>query len=876
MNLRVSLMAFTACTMVGMVATGGVARAQTAPAATAPAADTTPAAPTAETERLEKIRIIRKKELFKEQDLPSAVSHVTPQEIEQAGQVGSVQSILRTTPSVNEYQSGIGESVPVLTIRGVRLYELSETLDGNPLSDFLSGGQGGFLDNNIGDPVTLDQLSDTKVFPGVAPPDDQGFGSGGGTIAYTTKDPEKTQSTEIFGGIGQFNTSHAGFELNTGSINGQPDGAKALLRYDQGYTNGYTDDTNQRYGDMLFKVEQPYDNGFSKVSLTVLYNRGFGYINTAPLPTTLIQQNSYSYNFPKSLTFTSQNNKYLTVNLHDETYINQYITVSGSVFYNRTASTFLSYQNPNSINYSPSFPYQITFQVPYFATGAIGPTAEGLGVATVENPTIGGNLQYDPLIFFPGGQVGAEATDPNSGVPYNTESASYAYGEAAELINGHTNTIGITPRASIFLPNQTIKVGALIAKENSGGNEFIYGDSNVPQEPGYNELSNGGGAQRSVYQAYVQDQIDLFNDKLHLSPAVTLASTYTSSISNEGLNQAGNVKEQNFKSIAEPYFGISYDLPDHFTAYADYGKGGYFAPIGDYAENNINGVLTLTSPNPEIVHLYQAGLRYQDTNFYANFDAYYQKITDADSFFVNYATGAEDDGNDGAEQFSGYEANFTYRVTPQFTLSGNGSYTRAVYLNSYFANDTPFEDQFGYVFKGDPLASVPNWLATIAGDYTNGNFTAHVEEQYTGQQYITYDFSPVLTYTGPNITNNPGCSEGSPYPNECLALATVPDSKNQSLLKSIIGGAIPFQMQPGFLISNFVLGYDFPVPNLSIKKLHVALNVENLFDAHYVSHLYNSYAEIPDGQGGFQLTSAYTSEFYGPPRVITVEVSAKF
>jgi iron complex outermembrane receptor protein len=374
----------------------------------------------------------------------------------------------------------------------------------------------------------------------------------------------------------------------------------------------------------------------------------------------------------------------------------------------------------------------------------------------------------------------------------------------------------------------------------------------------------------------VQDQIDLFNDKLHVAPAVTLASTYTSSISNPGLNQLSNVKEQNFKSIAEPYIGVSYDLPDHFTAYASYGKGGYFAPITDYAENQINGSLVLTSPNPEIVHLYEAGLRYQDDRFYANIDTYYQKITDADSFFVNYATGAEDDGNDGAEQFSGYEADFKYRVTPNFTLSGNGSYTRAVYLNSYFASDTPFEDQFGYVFKGDPLASVPNWLATIGGDYTNGNFTAHAEEQYTGQQYITYDFSPVETYTGPNITNNPGCSEGSNIPNECLALATVPDSKNQSLLKSIIGGAIPFQMQPGFLISNFVLGYDFPMPQLSIKKLHVALNVENLFDAHYVSHLYNSYAEIPDGKGGFELTSAYTSEFYGPPRVITLELSAKF
>jgi len=863
-HLRRNLLLFTACTMVGMVAAAATARAQT----------TT----TADTYKIQKIKVEYKKLLLKEKDLPSAVFHVSAEQIAAQGQMGSIQSVLRQTPSVNEYQSGPGQGVPVITIRGVRLYELSETLDGNPMSDILNGGQGGFLDNNIGSPIVLNQLGDdgTTVYPGVAPPADQGFGSGGGTIAYTTKDPALTKSAEIFGSYGSFDTSDLGFTLNSGSLDGTEDGARALLQYDQGYTNGYTDDTNERSGDMLFKIVKPYDNGLSNVSATVIYNRGFGYINTAPLPTALIAQDGYSYNFPKSLTFTSENNGYLTANISDTTYINPHLIVGASLFYNRTTQSFLSYQNPDSINYSPSFPYQITFQVPYFSTGAIGPTAEALGVATVANPTIGGHLTYDPLTFFPGGIAAAENTiDPSSQVPYADETSGYAYGEAAELNNSVTNTIGFTPHASIFLPYNTIKVGALIAKENSGGTSFIYGNSDVPQIPGYNETSNGGGSQRSVYQAYIQDEILLLNGKLHLQPAVTVVGSYTSSLSNESFNYPAS-KLQNFDSIAEPYMGVSYDLPYNMTAYASYGKGGYFAPLSDYGLNDINGVLSLSAPKPEIIHLYEAGLRYDTPTVGANLDAYYQKISDADSFFVNYATGAADNGNFGAEQFRGYEGDLAYKITPDLSVSGNASYTQATYLTSYFANDTPFEDQYGYVFKGDPLASVPDWLANMSLDYTKDNFGFHFNEEYTGSQFITYDFSPDLTYTGPNITNNPGCSEGSNIPNECLALATVPDSKNQGALKTLLGGQIPDIKQPAFWVSNLLLTYDMPLKNEGIQKLHFALNIQNLFDAHYEEHLYSSYAEIPDGHGGYAITSEYNSAFYGPPRSITLEVSAKF
>jgi len=862
-NLRGSLLLFTACTMASAV-TLHAARAQSTGVAV-------PGDGSAESSsyQINTIHVLAKKLILKEKDLPSAIFHITPQEVEAEGQLGSVESVLKNAPSVNEYQSGVGQGVPVLTVRGVRLYELSETLDGNPLTDILYGGQGAFLSNNIGSPVTLQEVGTTTVIPGVAPPSDQGFGSGGGTIAYTTMEPSDTKSAEVFGSYGSFNTSNAGFNLNTGKIGTGDDAATALLHYDEGYSDGFIDDTNERDQDMMFKIDKPYDDGLSKISLDVIYNRGFGYINTAPLPTALIAQDSYSYNFPKSLTFSSQNNRFLTANLADETFVNPYLKLYANLFFNRSAGTFLSYQNPNSIAYSPSFPYQITFQVPYFATGAIGPTAQALGVATVPNPTIGGYFNYDPLIFYPGGVAAAVA----SGNALTT--VGYSYGESAELIQAVTNTIGFTPHASIFLPYNTIQVGALIAKENESAQEYYWGNPDVPEKQGYNEATQGGGDQRSVYQVYITDKADLLNNTLHINPGVTVASAYTSSISNESLDDPA-AKLQNFNSIAEPYLGITYDLPDHFVAYADYGKGGYFAPISDYGLNNINGVLSLTAPKPEIVHLYEAGIKYDSDVLAATLDAYYQKITDADSFFVNYSTGAEDDGNTGAQQFRGYEFQSTWDVTPNFSIDDAASYTDARYLSSYFALDTPFEDQYGYVFKGDPLASIPNWLAHLTFDYKLGNFGAHLTEQYTGSQFSTYDFQPAITYTGPNVTSNPGCSEGTNIPNQCLGLATVPDSKNQGALKTLIGGPIPELQQPNYFLTNLLLTYDLPLQNEPVKKLHFELNIQNLLGVHYLEHLYSSYAEIPDGKGGYAITSEYNSAFYGPPRSITVEVSAKF
>ncbi len=868
-NLRNRLLLFTAFTMASGLGASIAARAQTPTPVTVPDSSSAPLpviVPGQGTPedlnayQIQKVKILYQKLLLKEKDIPNAISHITKQQIQAEGTLGSVQSVLRQSPSVNEYQSGPGQGVPVLTIRGVRLYELNETLDGTPMTDILYGGQGNYLNNNIGSPVNLDQLDDVTVFPGVAPPADQGFGSGGGTIAYHTKSPTAERSAEVFGSYGSFDTSDAGFELNTGSLNGQADGARALLRYDQGYTNGFIDDTNERNQSMLFKAVKPYDGGLSNISLTVIYNRGFGYINTAPLPEALIAANSYSYNFPKSLTFTNQDNKYITAILHDETYINPSLILSGDLFYIHNDESSLSYQEGSSVGYNPAFPYQITFQIPYFAYGPVGATAVANGAATAPNAGAAG-FTYDPFSFAP---AGSDPTNPGS----------YTYGESAELVLTHSNTIGFQPKANIFLPFNNITIGGLIAKESSDEIEYMYGNPNVPETLG-NAYEYGGGDQRSVYQAYIQDKIDLLNNTLHLQPAVTVASAYSSKISQFTFDYPP-YKLQNFNVIAEPYLGISYDFPEHITGYTSYGKGGYFAPLSNYSpETDPNGnIIGTTAPKPEIIHLYEAGLRYDTGRLYINADVFYQKITDADSFFTNYQTGQTVNANDGSQQFRGYELATEFRVTPALSFFGNTSFNQANYLSNYFALDTPFEDQFGYVFKGDPLASVPNWLANFGLSYTADNFSARLTEEYTGQQFLTYDIPANVNTTLPNVTDNPSCDQGSGIPNECLALATTPGYPNT--VKALLSnGAVPYIKQPGFLVSNLLLTYDLPIHGRDIKNLHFELNIQNLLDVHYKSHVFNAPAEIPQN-GEYALTPAYFSDFYGPPRSFTFEMAAKF
>ena len=207
---------------------------------------------------------------------------------------------------------------------------------------------------------------------------------------------------------------------------------------------------------------------------------------------------------------------------------------------------------------------------------------------------------------------------------------SYAYGELSENTYYHSNEVGITPKFTFFFPHNTITVGALVAKESSEQSQYIYGSPNMPEINGYNSTQFGGGMQRSVYMGYVQDKIDLLHDKLHILGGLRATGAYSSNINQVNYGIYNPYKLQNYSRSGDPYIGVSYDLPEHLTAYGSFGKAEVFAPVNDY---QVGSSGTTVAPGAETVHLYEGGVRYDTPKLYLNVDYYYQKVNHAFGFY---------------------------------------------------------------------------------------------------------------------------------------------------------------------------------------------------------------------------------------------------
>ena len=762
--------------------------------------------------------------LLKEKNVASAVSEVGQAEIQSTGALGSVQSLLKQTPSVNSYQVGVGQNTPELTVRGVRYSELSTTLNGIPINDLLSGGQGGFLSDNIGNAITVGQTSSVNVYPGTAPVDVQGFGTNGGTIAYQTLKPTPKPFVEVTGGVGSFNFNEYGITVNTGAIPGT-DGLLALLRYDRSENSGFVQNTQSRYRDFSASFDKPYNDGTSHVTLDVLYNTGQGYLVPSPVATDQIAAYGFYYNLPHSETQYREDNTFLTAILGDETYVNEHLILSGKLFFVGTDSKASVSVNPNII--TQNYPYQPNFQVPFYFDGPVGPSAAANFGSVYYKP---GVFTYDPLVNAP-----ASAQDP-------TNPDNYKYGESAQVAYTATNTYGITPKANIFLPYNNITIGGLFVKEEQPQvGAYIGGPGlDFAQVPGYNSLIYpAGGANRTVYQGYAQDRIDLIHNTLHLEPGAAWEGVLTTNSVPVSASRNPYML-QNYDKAFEPYLGASYDLPYHSVLYASYGRSASFPQITDYTLGSSGST---RAPHSTLLHAYEAGIRYDTPRLYLNLDYFYQKTTSAIGFYANYLTNQFFYDNSGANQYRGVEASAQYRVSPALQIFGNGSYNDAQYLNNYSASVTPFQDQFGYAFKDTHLSSVPSWLFNVGASYEKGPISMRLWDQYTGPQYTTY-----------NLSANPDLN-----PNPLLQAATVTS---------------PGYRLPEFNTVNFLGSYTMPInQGYGIKSLKFTVNAQNIFNMRYFAYRYLanfSYA------GVYSDAHYYTSAQAGPPAAVLFNITARF
>lgn len=891
-----------------------------------PASAQTPAAPAAGRPAAvpagvtETIRVKARKRLLRQRNSPSAVTELGEKQIAAAGVAGSVATLLRQAPSVYVYQQGLGDNAPALTIRGVRGLEIATTLDGVPTQDLQAPGAF-YLANNIGGVVTLDQIQGAHIYPGVAYPDKNTFGTIGGTIAYDSLRPTPDRFLDVTGSVGSFGTYSEGFTLNSGRLDGALgtgyDAPSFLLKYSNLSTQGFIDYTPAHYNNMEFAFDKPYDSGLSKFSATVLYNTGNALYTPEPVPLPYLQQNGMYSNYSPNVEFASQQNEYLSLIFNDRTYINQYLTVGGNIFYLPTDSTSTDYAATSV--FAPN--------------GASGSAGVGGANPFIQVPP-GFGQQGD---YQPGGPFyqppyysynGTTAYPPGSAAcPTSVSNAFAAAGQASpcgynsQISVSHTDTYGIQPRVTITPPDiagirNTIIVGALFAKETEAYSPTYAGGYSQVAENSANQIANTGGLSgvdggeyRAIYETFAQDKIDLLNKTLHITPGFTFEATATGDQSSFLLNgnvpastlatpycAAGNTcafgqyKASAFDRVWLPFVNLSYDLDRIAPAakgtsiYGSFGESALFAPVSDFGPNIVGA-----PPSPSIVKLYEGGVRYDTARLALSADYYYQKVSRDFGFFQFQSgpqTGEEEYTNDGIREFKGQELSAAYKIDPNWQLFMNGSHILAKYLATSLSDVTVQEDQFGLAIKGTPQSGIPDWISTFGVDYDRKNqFMAddelHVrfEGQYTGQQYITTDVTAGPDGYGSNIGPLPGAPPFGTYGYYNFSTgSTITDTMKQL---------------PAFVLFNLDANYKLPVKVLKgsyLKSVDFDLNILNLFNQGYFQYFYSQIS--PASCGTFPATAkagfagnarnnyACSPEFQdglpGEPFAATFTVTARF
>jgi iron complex outermembrane receptor protein len=867
------------------------------------------------------------KRLLKEKNSPSAVTELGAAQISATGVAGSAGTLLRQAPSVYVYSQGLGDNAPELTIRGLRGLEIATTLDGVPTQD-LEAPNNFYLSNNIGGVFTTSQISGVSVYPGVAYPDKNTFGTIGGTIAYTSKRPTNDFYFDVTGSVGSFGTYTEGFELNSGAIDsplGTGDNAlKVLLNYRNLQTQGFIDGTPNRENEMLFALDKPYNDGLSNLQATVIYNTANGLIENEPVPLPYLKKNGEFSNYPTNLDFTSESNDYLLVILKDDTYVNDNLNVGVTAFYRGNDQQTNSYGDLNLfqpgvtpdkltvgganpfINNPAGFGYG-----PYFGP----PNYNGLGNYGVFYGTPGNT--YNPFLLYPTGSKYCPKSFVNQWANAGGRGAAPC-GLNDEVTGGHSDTYGVQPRVEILPPDfmgisNTIKIGGLFAKETSPSGYSYLGP--VPQ--GSFDAANAGGiaspstflggTERTIYQGYIQDKIDLFDNTLHLTPGGTVEGTFSSLLDPLAFGSHtpaapgdpyGPYKAVKWDRDYLPFFNVSYDFDKVLPAltglsvYGSTGQSALFAPVTDFGPNTAG-----PPPGASIVHLYEGGVKYNTSTISATIDYFYQKI-DRDFGYFSFQSGPQA----GLTEYSGYgqretkgvEAAITYQLTPEIQLFGNGSHLLAKYLTSGFALDTVAEDQYGIAFKGTPETGIPDWVSTFGIDYDRkstllDNDALHVRFQgtYTGHQYTSYDLNgnaylQPSSFSGLEPLNYTGCT-GNPstQTNGCPAYTRY----NQ------ITGATTYDPKGGispFVVFSLDASYTLPTPQLPVlKRLVFDANIQNLFDQRYFQYFYKQVSPANCGsftsgpfnglaKNNYSCGTVFSDAIPGQPFSVFFTVTARF
>jgi outer membrane receptor protein involved in Fe transport len=631
------------------------------------------------------------------------------------GPTVNLETMLQNQPSVFSYADGpLGVGTNIF-FRGFNSGQFSQLYDGVALDDVFNGGVTGAADT-VNKVLLLPRNVDSvELFRGINNPDVNSYNSLGGTINFLPRLPSADPGGQIGGAYGSFHTFDTHADFNTGDIRG----VRQYFSYDHAESDGWIPYTKDRNTNFFYHGTWDGANG-DHIGVILVYNDNNGH-TPFQMPVPLLQANGGYYQYSPSVAYENdKDSEYLAiVDAHFR--LNKIVDFDQKFFAGDNNYHRVSFANPADYE-SASQPYELYSQggTSYFWKPAYG---------YVNGPS------YVPASVF----------------------GSTVLGDDYHLYRYSTWGLGWQPTLTIDLPYNHVTTGGNITLARLHSAEYWYGASQVPAVLGYNDTWDEHD-ERVIGSVYIQDDIHLFHDKLHVTPGLKYIYAYTQDVDDVGIYYPFRGTPSIHDSFLAPTLGVDYKITDDFATFLAFGENfklpditALYNGVAGNANELANGTYVPYSPTvstikPEYVYDYEFGARYHHGGLSAEIDFYREDFFNTFIDSSNETTGSTLVSNGGSSRYQGVEV----RLLDSFHIGDHGdlqafanySYNQAVFRSSFVtdSNGANLDAAGAQVTKGEEMADVPEQLVSFGGTWLYDGFRATLRGRYIGpQQTLDYN-----------------------------------------------------------------------------------------------------------------------------------------
>lgn len=653
------------------------------------------------------------------EDAPKARSTITAAELERQRPTGNAYQALELLPSVNSYNyDATGLFGGGLTLRGFNSDQIGATINGVPVND--SGSFSVYPQEYVDQENTCSEF----VTQGSTDVDSPQVGASGGNFGIITCNPEDKQRVRYMQTLGQLNMYKSFVRYDTGLFGKSKafisisrakadkwkgEGAARRTHIDAGYNYDW-DRFNYIHATLLWN--DAHTNNFQSYSLADINKYGYYY--------------DYAPKFVGHVTpvaGTAQNDP------GTSSASPAYYGLSNNPFKNAIASATAKFRLSDNLDLK---------LVPYywygFGTGGtqqqllsesgflVNAPVNGIYPTNGTKDLNGDGDTKDKVIF-------AESSVTRTGRPGLTTSLNYSVG-ANTILGGFW-----WERAH----HEQTAPGELVANDGTYPDTFLQ-DNQVLRPNGTPYEFRDWVTVSTAYQAFIQDTVSLFDDKLTLNFGLR-----TPHIKREFTNFANETTPVNYHisrtySDTLPQFGIRYRLTNDDQLYASIAKNMkapgnfvYATTNGNVSYNKTTGVVSVVSDvRPEVSTSFDAGIRHQTSAWNGTFDVY------ATDFKDRMATAFDPFALVSSTVNVGKVKNYGFEIEAGNTpINGWSAYASYGYNHSEIKSDLQVGAAAFLPTTGKQFPLTPKQKFGLSLMYQTGAFWSRLSAKTTSQQAAT-------------------------------------------------------------------------------------------------------------------------------------------